>query len=451
MTDGHLAPMLDAKNVAADERDCIVLVDGEHYPAAVSDAISDLQKTGWNVRGAALVGGGEKLRETPDYGVPHVTAPATDASPAGALRAALAATPGTQTVIDLADEPVLVLERRLELMAVATAAGCVWRCADSVVRAPVLAQAPAATLAIIGTGKRIGKTAVSAHAARLLDEQLGGGGDVVVVAMGRGGPADPIVIDRADGEITIDRLLEISRGGAHAASDYLEDAALTGLTTVGCRRVSGGLLGVPAASNVPEGMRLAAQLDPMLILLEGSGSCVPPVRGHATLLLATTERPDDLISGTGPYRVSLADMVLIMGDDRNAVDAMRRDVRKIADAPDLLVVGASLIPAPVGDVTGRKVAAFTTAPSSVAPLVRSELEALGAEVVLVSCNLARRHELVEDLQLAIASGIDAVVVEIKAAAIDAVAEAADAAGIEVIFLDNVPRPHRADVDLEVGS
>ncbi|MCW2923718.1 MAG: hypothetical protein JWM98_1122, partial [Thermoleophilia bacterium] len=51
---------------------CVVLVDGEHYPTAVADAIADLRAAGWEVRAAALVGGGEKLRGEPTYGVPHV-------------------------------------------------------------------------------------------------------------------------------------------------------------------------------------------------------------------------------------------------------------------------------------------------------------------------------------------------------------------------------------------
>ena len=38
-------------------------------------------------------------------------------------------------------------------------------------------------------------------------------------------------------------LLDLSREGRHAASDYLETAALTGLVTIGCRRAGGGLAG----------------------------------------------------------------------------------------------------------------------------------------------------------------------------------------------------------------
>ena len=63
---------------------------------------------------------------------------------------------------------------------------------------------------------------------------------VVVVAMGRGGPPEPELVEVRPGAAD---LLELSRAGRHAASDHLETAALTGLPTVGCRRCGGGLAG----------------------------------------------------------------------------------------------------------------------------------------------------------------------------------------------------------------
>ncbi|MCW2926123.1 MAG: cyclic 2,3-diphosphoglycerate-synthetase [Thermoleophilia bacterium] len=430
-------------------RRCVVLVDGEHYPTAVADAIADLVADGWDVAAAGLVGGGEKLRGEPEYGVPHAPPPPGDPTPAGALRAALVlAGPAVAHVIDLADEPVLVLERRLELVGIAAARGLRYVTADTVVEPPTFERIDVPIMQVIGTGKRIGKTAASAHAARVVDAHLGGEGRVVVVAMGRGGPAEPIVVDRAGGPVTIERLLEISRAGSHAASDYLEDAALTGLTTVGCRRVSGGLLGVPARSNVPDGVRLAADLEPPLVLLEGSGSCVPPVRANSTLLLASTERPQDLLGGLGPYRLGLADVLLVMGDDRE----VGRELCAVAVAHPAwngrIALAASLVPTPVDSVDGLRVAAFTTAPDFVAPIVERELAGRGADVALVSCNLARRDVLAQDLERAVEAGATTLVVEIKAAAIDAVAEFADARGLDVIFLDNVPRPHDPGLDLD---
>ena len=54
----------------------------------------------------------------------------------------------------------------------------------------------------------------------------------------------------------LELLLELVRSGEHAASDYLEDALTTGVTTIGARRAGGGLAGAPFASNVPEALRL---------------------------------------------------------------------------------------------------------------------------------------------------------------------------------------------------
>ena len=55
-------------------------------------------------------------------------------------------------------------------------------------------------------GKRIGKTAVTGHVARLLAERS----EVVVVSMGRGGPPEPEIVEV---QPTLERLLEISRAG----------------------------------------------------------------------------------------------------------------------------------------------------------------------------------------------------------------------------------------------
>src|SRR5439155_11987039 len=135
--------------------------------------------------------------------------------------------------------------------------------------------------AVLGTGKRIGKTAVTGHLARLLAER----GDVVVVSMGRGGPAEPEVVEVRP---TLEQLLEISRAGRHAASDYLETAALAGVPTVGCRRCGGGLAGETADSNVLEGAALAATLRPDLLVFDGSGAALPPVAADARILVART-------------------------------------------------------------------------------------------------------------------------------------------------------------------
>ena len=68
----------------------------------------------------------------------------------------------------------------------------------------------------------------------------------------------------------------------------------------------------------------------------------------------------------------------------------------------------------------------------------------------VSCNLSRRDELREDLERADA---DVFVVEIKAAAIDVVAEAAADRAIRLVFADNdvVPLEGQPNLDDELRA
>ena len=73
------------------------------------------------------------------------------------------------------------------------------------------------SLSIIGTGKRVGKTAVSGFVARTLKPAVLAEKDrpgVVVVAMGRGGPPHPEVIDGAEIGLSSADLLDWSRKGA---------------------------------------------------------------------------------------------------------------------------------------------------------------------------------------------------------------------------------------------
>ena len=57
--------------------------------------------------------------------------------------------------------------------------------------------------------------------------------------------------------------------GRHAASDYLETAALAGVVTIGCRRCGGGLAGAVGSSNVLAGAELAAARSPDLVVFDG--------------------------------------------------------------------------------------------------------------------------------------------------------------------------------------
>ena len=411
----------------------LALVDGEHYPNVVVDAIAALP---YEVVGAVMLGGTEKLRGgAPDYGVPLWN------TLADALVEA-----DVDIVADLSDEPVVDARRRFRLAAQTLARGLPYVGADFRFDPVQFVSYAQPALAVIGTGKRVGKTAVSGHVARL----LAGSREVVVVAMGRGGPAEPVVVGTPPG---VGELLARSRAGEHAASDYLEDAALAGVTTVGARRCGGGLAGEPWISNVEEAAQVAASLEPDLVLLEGSGAAIPPVEAGRRIVVAGAHQEPEAVTGyLGAYRLLVSDLVILtMCEPPLATPGQIAAIRAaIADLdPDLPVIPAVLRPRPAEPVVNRRVAFFSTAPAQMHGRLQEHLEsAHGAEVVLVSGNLADRPALLADLESSAAEEAEVFLTEIKAAAVDVVAEVAETRDISVVFADNevVPLPGEADLD-----
>ncbi len=386
----------------------IALIDGEHYAPVVRAALEELP---YDFVAAHVVGGTEKLRGDADYGV----GVATD------LDAALAEH-RPELVVDLSDEPVLGPRERFRLASRVLAAGLPYVGADFRFDPPALEPFPLPSIGIVGTGKRVGKTAITAHAAHLYARER----KVVVVAMGRGGPPEPEVADvRPD----VDQLLQLSRAGRHAASDYLETAALVGVTTVGCRRCGGGLAGSVAVSNVHEGARMAAELAPDLVLFDGSGAAIPPVETSRRILVVNSATDPEVATGyLNEYRHLVSDLVILtMAEPGTGWEALH--ARALALAPT--VIPTILRPRPAADVAGRKVAFFSTAPESAHAIFAAHLtEEHGAEVVHVSGALADRGTLRSELERVDA---DVFLIELKAAAIDVVAEAASERGVEVVL------------------
>jgi len=391
----------------------LAIADGEHYAPVVRDALAALP---YDFVAVWLAGGTEKLRGGEDYGVPVVDE----------LEPAIAELE-PEVVVDLSDEPVLGPRERFRVASRVLALGLPYVGPDFRFDPPELAPFPLPSLSVVGTGKRVGKTAVTGHLARMLALDR----DVIVVAMGRGGPPEPEV---AEVRPTLERLLELSREGRHAASDYLETAALAGVVTIGCRRCGGGLAGAPGESNVLAGAALAAEREPDLVVFDGSGAAIPPVETSARVLVTNAAQPVEVATGyLNAYRILVSDLVVLTGaEEGSGYEEHEHSIRVVKDVP---VVPVVLRPRPAEPILGRRVAYFSTAPAEAhETLARHLREEHGAEVTLVSGNLARRSALREDV--ARADAAEVFLVEIKAAAIDVVAEAAVERGAEVVFADN---------------
>jgi cyclic 2,3-diphosphoglycerate synthase len=365
----------------------VALVDGEHYPDVVREALEALP---YEWVGVILVGGTEKLRSTPEFGVPIVD---------GFEHA--------EVVVDLSDEPVLGPAARLRWASRALAEGLPYIGADFRFDPPALEPFELPSVSVIGTGKRVGKTAVTGHLARLLSRDR----DVVVVAMGRGGPPEPEIVAVPP---TVEELVARSRAGRHAASDHLETAATCGVPTIGCRRAGGGLAGAVFRSNVADGARLAAERNPDVVIFDGSGAAIPPIATDRRILVVGPEQDVDAYLNT--YRRLISDLVIAVNCEVEGAVPVTLRLR------------------PAGPLTGR-VAVFTAGGSDVSHL--------DADVVSVSTSLADRAALVRELASVDA---DTYLVEVKAAAIDVVAEHALAHDRRIVLASNDVVSRDRDLD-----
>jgi cyclic 2,3-diphosphoglycerate synthetase len=422
----------------------LFLIDGEHYPPVVLDAMRSVRDSlGTEGVAAAFLGGTEKLKEGTDYGLPLVTGK----DPASAVERALSEQ-AVDVVVDLSDEPVVGYRERMRIASLVLSAGARYLGSDFELTPPEFRKVSTKpALAVIGTGKRVGKTAVSGYLARLLARE---GFNPGVVSMGRGGPPRPEVIEGHKLEVGSDYLLEALERGSHAASDYYETAALSRVTTVGCRRCGGGLAGEPFVSNVVEGAEIANLLETSVTVFDGSGAAVPPVEVERRVLVAGAHQdPEYIIGFLGAYRLLISDLLfLTMSEEPMADEEKVRDivagVREIK--ANLAVIPAVFRPRPVGEVKGLRVGYVSTAPTAVLEKLARHLEEhYGCEVVSTSGNLSDRRRLAADLDAM--AGAEAYLTEIKAAAVDAVTRRGAEEGKPVFYCDNDPVGEGLDGEL----
>lgn len=416
----------------------VALVDGEHYPQVTHDAISELKKiyTG-NFKGIIFLGGTEKLPAgsiEDFFGGEVYVIKNIDTDFKDALRHFR-----PDVAYDLSDEPVVNYIARMKIASYCLASKCSYMGPDflfSYEEKNILCNKP--SLAIIGTGKRIGKTAVSSYISKIF---TGEDINVCIVAMGRGGPKEPQVIRGDRINITPGYLVDISRKGMHASSDYIEDALTGGVTTVGCRRCGGGFGGKIFMSNVKEGIKIAEKLNPDLVIVEGSGASVPDVKTDSCIcVISAAQSWESLVGYLGIYRILLADLIILTlceepMADRDKINFIEDKIRKInLRAP---VVKTIFRPQPLSDIKGRRIFMAMTASNNIEHKIKEYVENnFKCRIAQMSFNLGDREKLRKDLEKS--RNYDTILTELKAASVDILTEYACKNKKEVAYMNNIP-------------
>lgn len=422
-------------------------MDGEHYPPVIRAALREVS-INHELRAAVFIGGREKIVESGQLFELDVPMIVEDDAFAGVRKAIEEFRP--DLLFDLSDEPVVDYVRRLAFANLALGYGVSYVGADfrfDPVPFADIVQKP--SLSIIGTGKRVGKTAVSAYLAREIRTKAKL--SLCVVVMGRGGPEEPELLRGDQIELTPEALLQASREGKHAASDYYEDALMSRIVTIGCRRCGGGLAGAPFISNVEAGAHLANSLDVDMVIFEGSGAALPPVRTDRRMTVVGAGQPEEYLSGYfGPYRLTGSELVVLSGCEEtlasgSKINRLHRAVKEINGKAK--VVHTIFRPQPLRSIAGQRVFLATTAPDVLTEITSSYLEEkFECRIVGVTTSLADRQRLRKELAGA-RGKYDVLLTELKAAAVDVATQIGLEEGAEIVYADNMPVTVGGDGDL----
>ena len=423
----------------------LCLVDGEHYLPVTKEAIDTLNKLEHiDISAAVFIGGTEKLRDDSEesysekLGVPVQFAKDKDIP--YDIIVDMIRKYDIDTVMDLSDEPILDYPKRFKIACKVLNEGITYEGPDFKFEPTSqyeIMEKPSIT--ILGTGKRIGKTAVSGFVSRLIDKN---GYEPCVIAMGRGGPEEPEIVHGEELEINAEFLLEQSEKGVHAASDHWEDALMSRILTIGCRRCGGGMAGEVFLTNMKQGAKLANKVDSKFAIFEGSGAAIPPIKTDKKIALIGANQPiENLTTYFGPYRVGLGDLVILtMCEEPMAdKDKIKKIEEFVADVnPDATVISTVFRPKPLGNLAGKKVLFATTAPESVKDKLVEYLERnYDCEVIGTTAHLSNRPLLRQDIQKYIDEA-EVMLTELKAAAVDVATKDALTHGLEVVYCDNIP-------------
>jgi cyclic 2,3-diphosphoglycerate synthetase len=425
------------KNRSNSDRKLAALIDGEHYPQINLDAIKLLKKSfKGSFCGIIFLGGTEKLMsEDLDsfYGHKVIKINDLDTDFLKALDVL-----GPDIVYDLSDEPVVNYIARMKIASYSFARKCSYMGPDFYFEYETKTLKPAGrSLLVIGTGKRIGKTAVSSYLAKTFSSKR----KTCIIAMGRGGPTKPLIIKGSEIEITPEYLLSISRSGMHASSDYIEDALFSRVDTIGCRRCGGGFGGKFFLSNIDAGVKLCESLSPEITLVEGSGASVPAViTDRQVCVIGASQSWDSLVGYMGLYRILTSDLVFLTMceepfGDLAKIDFLVGEIKKAR--PDIKIIKSVFRPEPLYNIKGKKVFMVLTASSLVEEKISRYLEKeYSCKVVKASFNLANRPKL--KVELDGFDDYDVLLTELKAASVDMVTEYAYKAGKEINYMNNIP-------------
>ncbi|HOI40091.1 MAG TPA: cyclic 2,3-diphosphoglycerate synthase [Methanobacterium sp.] len=424
----------------------VCLIDGEHYLPVTKSALNTLDSLEHiELVAAVFIGGTEKLRDaTPEsigakLGLKVYFEADHDKIPYD-LIVKVAVGHDADVVMDLSDEPVVDYSKRFKIASLILEKGILYEGPDFSFQ-PLdehdILEKP--SLKILGTGKRIGKTAVSAYAARLIHQEKY---NPCVVAMGRGGPEEPEIVRGDQIEITPQYLMEQSDKGVHAASDHWEDALMSRILTIGCRRCGGGMLGQVFITNMKQGALMANDVDADFVIMEGSGAAIPPVKTNRHIVLIGANQPIiNIEKFFGPYRIKLADLAIITmcEEPMASPEKVKRIEEFIKDInPEATVIPTVFRPKPLESVKGKRVLFATTAPDSIKDVLVKHLEEEhDCTVVGTTPHLSNRPLLQKDIEKYIDEA-DVMLTELKAAAVDVATKDALEAGLEVVYCDNIP-------------
>ena len=425
----------------------LCLVDGEHYLPVTQESIDVLNNLEHiDIVAAVFIGGTEKLRDDSEesyskvLGVPVQFAKNEDIP--YDIIVEMINRYDVDTVMDLSDEPILDYPKRFKIACKVLGQGVSYEGPDfkfdPTTQYEVMEKP---SIKIIGTGKRIGKTAVSGFVSRLIDKN---GYEPCVIAMGRGGPQEPEIVHGEELEITPEFLLEQSQNGVHAASDHWEDALMSRILTIGCRRCGGGMAGEVFLTNMKKGAKLANEVDSKFAIFEGSGAAIPPIKTNKNIVLIGANQPlNNLKDYFGPYRISLGDLIILTMCEEPMCNQEKREyieefIKEIN--PHAKVISTVFRPKPLADISGKKVLFATTAPESIEKELVSYLETnYNCEIVGTTHHLSNRPLLKKDIEKYIDKA-DIMLTELKAAAVDVATKNSMEAGLDVVYCDNIPVP-----------